>query len=132
MLAACRAQAAALGREVTLRLGDAMALDAPDRSFDTIVFCLVLCSVPDDRRAILEAARVLRPGGRFVAVEHVRSPNALVRFVERLWEPIAVRSDGDHVLRDPVDHLGSAGFDIETLERNRLGLVERIVAIRAG
>jgi ubiquinone/menaquinone biosynthesis C-methylase UbiE len=130
MLSAARARAAALGREVTLRLGDAMALELPDRSFDTVVFCLVLCTVPDDRRAISEAARVLRPGGRLLAVEHVRSPRLLVRFVERLWEPIAVRRHGDHVLRDPIDHLASAGFDIETLERGRLGLVERVAAVR--
>ena len=128
MLATARARAVELGREVTLRIGDAMALDLPDRSFDTVVFCLALCCVPDDRQAILEAARVLRPGGRFLAVEHVRSPNVLVRLVERLWEPIAVRRDGDHVLRDPVDHLTSAGFAIETLERSRLGIVERVVA----
>jgi SAM-dependent methyltransferase len=130
MLAAARDRASALGRAVTLRLGNAMALDAPDASFDTVVFCLVLCTVPDDRRAIAEAARVLRPGGRLLAVEHVRSPYALVRLVERLWEPIAVRQDGDHVLRDPLDHLAGAGFTIETLVRGRLGIVERLVALR--
>jgi ubiquinone/menaquinone biosynthesis C-methylase UbiE len=130
MLAAARARAIALGRPVTLRLGDAMALDAADASFDTVVFCLVLCSVPDDRRAILEAARVLRPGGRLLAVEHVRSPNAVVRLVERLWEPIAVRRHGDRMLRDPIDHLPAAGFAIETLIRGRLGIVERLVAVR--
>lgn len=132
MLAAARAEAAALGREVDLRLGDAMSIEAPDASFDTVVFCLVLCTVPDDRRAILEAARVLRPGGRLLAVEHVRSPNRLVQLVERLWEPVALRQSGDHLLRDPVDHLASAGFSIETLERGRFGVVERLAAVRAG
>jgi SAM-dependent methyltransferase len=53
MLSAARAQAAALGREVSLRRGDAMALELPDQSFDTVVFCLVLCTVPDDRRRSL-------------------------------------------------------------------------------
>lgn len=130
MLAAARATAEALGRDVTLRLGDAMAIDAADGSFDTVVFCLVLCTVPDDRRALLEAARVLRPGGRLLAVEHVRSSNAVVRFVERLWDPIAFRRYGDHVLRDPVDHLASAGFSIDSLDRRRLGIVERLVAVR--
>jgi len=129
MLAAAQAQAKALGRQATLRSGDAMALEFADASFDTVVFCLVLCTVPDERRAIHEAARVLRPGGRLLAVEHVRSPHALVRFAERLWEPIAVRQ-GDHVLRDPVDHLVWAGFAIETLEHSRLGIVERLVAVR--
>lgn len=131
MLAVARGEAAATGRDAKLLVGNAMALDFPDESFDTVVFCLVLCSVPDDRLAILEAARVLRPGGRLIAVEHVRSPNAFVRFVERLWEPIGIRQAGDHMLRDPVDHLASAGFAIESLQRDRFGVVERLVAVRS-
>ena len=130
MLAQARSTAGALGRPVTLRQGNAMAIDAPDRSFDTVVFCLVLCTVPDDRRAILEAARVLRPGGRLLAVEHVRSPNRVVRLVERLWEPLALRRYGDHMLRDPLNHLADAGFAIESVDRRRLGIVERLVAVR--
>jgi SAM-dependent methyltransferase len=130
MLAHASAAAAAAGRKVDLRVGDAMRLDLPDRAVDTVVFCLVLCTVPDDRQAILEAARVLRPGGRFVAVEHVRSPNRLVRLIERAWEPISIRMDGDHLLRDPADHLPAAGFAIESLERGRFGIVERVVAVR--
>ena len=132
MLAHARAAAAAARRTVDLRIGDAMQLDAADGTFDTVVFCLVLCTVPDDRLAILEAARVLRPGGRIVAVEHVRSPNPIVRLVERAWEPVSIRMEGDHLLRDPVDHLAIAGFAVESLERGRLGIVERVVASRIG
>ena len=131
MLAAARLRADELGRQVALHEGSAGVIDAPDSSFDTVVFCLVLCSVPDDRRAIFEAARVLRPGGHLLAVEHVRSPRMLVRVLERLWEPIAMRTEGDHLLRDPLDHLAAAGLVIETLERGRLGIVERLVARRA-
>lgn len=132
MLAHARAAAAAAGRTVDLRIGDAMRLEALDRAFDTVVFCLVLCTVPDDRQAILEAARVLRPGGRLVAVEHVRSPNPLVRLLERAWQPISIRTEGDHLLRDPADHLAAAGFAVESLWRGRLGIVERVVAVRWG
>jgi ubiquinone/menaquinone biosynthesis C-methylase UbiE len=130
MLAAARQRAVTLGRPVELRLGDASHLAFEDASFDTVVFCLVLCTVPDDRLAIEEAARVLRPGGRLLAVEHVRSPNRLVRWAERLWEPVSMRQAGDHLTRDPVDHLEASGFEIEALERLRFGFIERVAAVR--
>ena len=132
LIARARDRADALGRPCTLLQGDAADLGFADDSFDTVVFCLVLCTVRDDRRAIEEAARVLRPSGRLVAVEHVRSGNPLVRLIERAWEPIAVRQSGDHLLRDPFDHLASAGLIPEELVRSRLGLVERLAAIKAG
>lgn len=131
MLASARARAEALDRSVTLRQGNAMALEAPDASFDTVVFSMVLCSVPDERLAIAEAARVLRPGGRLLAVEHVRSPNWAVRLLERAFEPFAVRRYGDHLLRDPLDHLAATGFAVESVERSRLGIMERLVAVRS-
>lgn len=130
MLAAAHDRAVALGRPVELRLGDASHLAADDATFDTVVFCLVLCTVPDDRAAIAEAARVLRPGGRLLAVEHVRSPHRLIRWGERLWEPVSLRQAGDHLTRDPVDHLSATGFEIEELERLRLGFIERLAAVR--
>ncbi|MDP9479040.1 MAG: class I SAM-dependent methyltransferase, partial [Actinomycetota bacterium] len=64
MLAIARRRARELGREVDLRVGDAQVLEFPDESFDTVVFTLALCTIPDDRRAVAEAWRVLRPGGR--------------------------------------------------------------------
>lgn len=130
MLAAAQARADTLGRTVELRLGNASELEAADATFDTVVCCLVLCTVPDDRGALLEAARVLRPGGHLLAVEHVRSPHRLVRWLEMAWEPVSVRQSGDHLTRDPVDHLSVAGFDIVALERLRLGFIERLDAVR--
>jgi hypothetical protein len=52
-----------------------------------------------------------------LAAARAEAANPVVRLLERLWAPIALRQDGDHVLRDPVDRLASAGFAIETLER---------------
>src|ERR687888_1878793 len=91
MLEIARARARELGRDVDLRVGDAQALEFPDESFDTVVCTLALCTIPDDRRAVAEARRVLRPGGRLLLLEHVRSPIAAVRTLQRLLEPLFVR-----------------------------------------
>ncbi len=66
MLERARTRADQLGRQVDLRVGDAQQLDFGGATFDTVVFSLALCSIPDDRAAVVEAARVLRPGGRIV------------------------------------------------------------------
>ena len=128
MLAIARRRAAALGRPVVLRVGDAQALDFPDGRFDTVVCTLALCTIPDDRRAVAEAARVLRPGGRLLALEHVRSPIRPVRAVQRVLDPLAVRCEADHLLREPLEHVRAEGLIIERLERHKWGIVERLVA----
>ncbi len=123
-----RRRARELGVVATLRQGDAAAVPYPDAHFDTVVFSFVLCTIPDDRRAVAEAVRVLRPGGRLLLVEHVRSPNLILRTIERLVEPITLRRMGDHLLREPLDHLLAEGLEIEVQERRWLGVVERIAA----
>lgn len=128
MLAIARRRAAALGRPVVLRVGDAQALDFPDGRFDTVVCTLALCTIPDDRRAVAEAVRVLRPGGRLLALEHVRSPIRPVRAVQRVLDPLAVRCEADHLLREPLEHVRAEGLIIERLERHKWGIVERLVA----
>jgi ubiquinone/menaquinone biosynthesis C-methylase UbiE len=130
MLELARREASALGLEVDLRVGDAQALEFPDEQFDTVVCTLGLCTIPDDRGAVREAKRVLRPGGRFVLLEHVRSPVRGVRAIERLLEPLMLRFEHDHLLREPLDHLKAEGFEIERVERSKLGIVERVVAAK--
>jgi ubiquinone/menaquinone biosynthesis C-methylase UbiE len=125
-------RAAELGRELELMLGDAQSLDFPDESFDTVVCTFGLCTIPDEHKAVAEAYRVLRPGGRFVLVEHVRSPVRVVRAVERLIEPLMVRFEADHLTREPLDHLEPVGFRIEQLERSKWGIVERVLAVKPG
>jgi ubiquinone/menaquinone biosynthesis C-methylase UbiE len=128
MLELARRRASELGREVDLRIGDAQALDFPDQSFDAVVCTLSLCTIPDDRKAVAESRRVLRPGGRLLLLEHVRSPLLPIRVGQRLLEPLMLRLEADHLLRDPADYLAEAGFEIGRLERSRWGIVERVVA----
>jgi hypothetical protein len=58
-------------------------------------------------------------------LEHVRSPARPVRAAQRLLEPLAVRFEADHLLREPLDYLPSVGSEIEIVERSRWGIVER-------
>jgi ubiquinone/menaquinone biosynthesis C-methylase UbiE len=128
MLELARKRAAELGREADLRVGDAQALEFPSERFDTVVCTLSLCTIPDDRSAVAEAKRVLRPGGRFLLLEHVRSPLLPVRAGQRVLDPLLVRFQCDHLLREPLEHLRAEGFEIERLERLKLGIVERVAA----
>jgi SAM-dependent methyltransferase len=128
MLDLARREATSLGRQADLRTGDAEALEFPDESFDSVTCTLSLCTIPDDRGAVAEMWRVLRPGGVLLLLEHVRSPVAAIRFGERLLEPIMLRLEHDHLLREPLEHVRAAGFVVEQLERSKLGIVERLSA----
>jgi ubiquinone/menaquinone biosynthesis C-methylase UbiE len=132
MLEIGRKRAEQLGRDVDLRIGDAQALELEDQCFDTVIITFGLCTIPDDRGAATEAHRVLRPGGRLVLLEHVRSPSPAVRAVQRALDPLSVRFAADHLVRDPLDHLGNIGFEIESVERLKWGIVERVVARKSG
>jgi len=128
MLALARGRAQRTSAEIELSQGDAQALAFDEESFDTVLITLALCTIPDDRAAVREAWRVLRAGGRLVLLEHVRSPAAPVRAIQRLIEPLTLRFEADHLLRDPLDYLATAGFEIESAERLKWGIVERVVA----
>jgi hypothetical protein len=61
-------------------------------------------------------------------MEHVRSPVRPIRIGQRLLEPLTLRFEADHLLREPTDYLTEEGFEIETLERSKWGIVEWIAA----
>jgi ubiquinone/menaquinone biosynthesis C-methylase UbiE len=127
MLARARARAARLNRPVDLRLGDAQRLSFPDASFDAVVATLTLCSVPDYRTAVAEMARVLRPGGRLVLLDHVASPRPVIRRIQRLLQPAFLRLAADHLLREPEAAVLAAGLEIEQSSRSKLGIVLRLL-----
>ena len=132
MLTLARARAQELGHGADLRLGDAQALEFDDESFDTVTCTLGFCTIPDTRAAASEALRVLRPGGQLLLLEHVRSPAGIVRGGQRLLEPLAVRFEADHLLRDPLDYLPGVGFVIDEVHRSKWGIVERLRAHKPG
>lgn len=128
MLEIARHRAEESGRDITLHVGDAQALEFPDDRFDTVVSTLSLCTIPDERKAVAEVKRVLRAGGQFLMLEHVRSLALPVQIVQRMLDPLAVRFQADHLLREPLQPLRSEGFEIERIERSKWGIIARISA----
>ncbi|WP_033295481.1 class I SAM-dependent methyltransferase [Amycolatopsis jejuensis] len=128
MLALARRRAAELPREITLTEADAQALPFPDAEFDTVVCTLGLCGVPDERVAIAEMHRVLRPGGRLLLLDHVVSHRRPIHFGQRLLEKLTVAQLGDYLTRRPLPLLAAAGLEVERSERSKAGVVERVVA----
>lgn len=131
MLDLARSRAAGLGLDVVFREGDAQALPFADATFDTVVCTLGLCGIPDDRAAIAEMHRVLRPGGALLLFDHVGSHHRPIRFAQRLLEKLTVRMIGDHQTRRPRLVVEAAGFTVRRGERLKLGTVERLAAVKA-
>ena len=132
MLEIARSRARELGREVDLREGDAHDLSFDDDSFDAVVCTYSLCNIPDPRRAVAEMKRVLRPGGKLILVDHIRSPIKPVFWIQRCIEFISIRLEGEHATRRPLEDVEANG--LEVVERERLGtaaMVERLVAVKA-
>jgi ubiquinone/menaquinone biosynthesis C-methylase UbiE len=98
-------------------------------SFDCLVSTLVLCTVTAPERAVAELCRVLRPGGRLLCLEHVRSPDGdrLARWQDRLERPWGWVAGGCHPNRDTTATLEAAGFDTGSLVRDRLPRTAPIV-----
>lgn len=96
---------------------DAQRLPFEDGSFDVAVSTLVLCTVPDQRLALAEVQRVLRPGGALLFMEHVRGEGSAARWQDRI-EPLWTRlCAGCHPNRDTVAAIEASGFRVGGLER---------------
>jgi ubiquinone/menaquinone biosynthesis C-methylase UbiE len=121
MLKQLRVKVSESGREASVVQAPAEKLPFEDDSFDTAVFTLVLCTVPDPAAALAEAARLLRPGGKLLFVEHVRSEAAgLARWQDRLEGPWRFFADGCHCNRDTVAGIEASPFEIERVEKDEL------------
>jgi ubiquinone/menaquinone biosynthesis C-methylase UbiE len=130
MLAVAETSAAKIGRPIDLVEGDAQDLPFAERSFDTVVCTYALCSVPDDARAISEMNRVLKPGGRLILVDHIRSSVLPIFWLQWLYEFIPRRTKGEYATRRPALHVMSGNFQIHARDRLRVGIIERLVATK--
>lgn len=105
--------------DVTPGTGEALPL--PDDSVDAGVLCLVLCSMPNPRATVGELARVIRPGGTLVFLEHCSADRAALRFVQRIADATVwpMLTGGCHTSRDPLSTIRDGGFAVDTVRHLR-------------
>ena len=123
-----RARLAGSGREAAVAEAPAEALPFPEASFDTAVATLALCTIPDPPAALAELARVLKPGGRLLFLEHVRSREPrLARWQDRLERPWRFLGDGCHCNRDTLAAIAASPLQVEEVEHGEVPKAPPIV-----
>lgn len=109
--------------------GDAEELPFPNASFDAVVACLVLCTIPSPERALEEICRVLRPGGKLHFLEHIRARAGLLAGLQDAIDPLWKRlCGGCRPNRATLDLFRRQGLQIKSLRLGRLGVFVRGVA----
>ncbi len=116
------AEAERVGVDAELLEGSAMRLPFEDASVDCVVGTLVLCSVPCPATVLAEVRRVLKPGGRYLFVEHVEArAGSWHRFIQRAFKPLwCCCADGCHVDRRSWETIRAAGFEKSEIEHFNL------------
>lgn len=107
----------------------AESLPFADESFDTVTATLVFCEVRDQAAALEEVFRVLRPGGSFCFLEHVRSGEAGLARRQDRWAPAwRAVSGGCHCNRETLAAIERSGLEVAEVERPRFPKAPRIVS----
>jgi ubiquinone/menaquinone biosynthesis C-methylase UbiE len=126
-----RQRAQILGLDVDLHVMDARHLEFPAGAFDTAVATWVYCSVPDPVLALRELARVCRPGGQILLLEHVRIDAPVVGRLMDWFDPLAVRMGAGHINLRTVENVRLAGLEIERIESLAPGGLVKLIVARA-
>jgi len=129
MLDRARPRAAAYRGILNLRLMNVQGLDFPDATFHTVVTSCTFCSVPDPLRGLRELHRCLKPGGRLLMFEHVRSRIGPVAVLQDLMTPLSSRF-GPDMNRDTTANVLRAGFVLNSETNVYLDVVKSIDARR--
>jgi ubiquinone/menaquinone biosynthesis C-methylase UbiE len=116
------------GRRIEVVAAGAEELPFPDASFDTVLATLVFCTVDDAGAGLREVARVLKPDGQFLFIEHVRADDPkLARWQDRLDKPWSWCGRGCHPNRDTLAEIDRAGLEVTQVEHDGLQTAPTLV-----
>lgn len=128
MLAQARRKALGLDRPVSFRVMDGENLKFPDCCFDTVVSSLCLCTFADPVAAVREMARVCRPEGRILLVEHGLSSWRWLACCQRHWARGFSGQTGCHWDRNPRAIVLQAKVNVLSCRRGFAGIIYAIEA----
>ncbi|SET05715.1 Ubiquinone/menaquinone biosynthesis C-methylase UbiE [Natronincola peptidivorans] len=111
MLEKARVRAETLSKKVDLRVMDVQNMDFQDGVFDYAVATCVFCSVPDPVKGLKEIKRVLKPTGKIILIEHVRSEGRVIGFIMDVINPMVVNLYGANINRRTEKNIQKAGFN---------------------
>jgi SAM-dependent methyltransferase len=114
-----RQEASRVGMPIEIRIGTADTLPVGDNSVDAVISTLVLCCVPSPQRCLQEVLRVLKPGAKFIFIEHVAAPRgSRLRHIQDLVTPLWKQlGDGCHPNRETWLEVERASFKTVAYER---------------
>lgn len=108
---------------IVIHQQSAERLDFPDDTFDSVAATLVLCTIPDHRKALEEIKRVSKPGARLLFFEHVKMPQQplakMQDFLNPVWKTVCA---GCHLNRETLSDIKEAGIRIDRVDTFYRGL----------
>ncbi|MCG9478705.1 MAG: methyltransferase domain-containing protein [Actinomycetia bacterium] len=119
-------------RNIVLAEMDVENLAFESKSFDYVITSTVFCSVPHPVKGLKEIQRVLKPEGRAVMIEHVRSKGRLASFLQDLLNPITRLLTGININRDTGQNIKKVGMVIVREENLALGDVFKLFIAKNG
>ncbi|MHB8781757.1 MAG: class I SAM-dependent methyltransferase [Candidatus Geothermincolia bacterium] len=128
MLNQARKRAAELGMSVNFFEMDLERIALPPASFDFVIGTLVFCEVESPVRGLKELARVVRPSGRILLLEHMRSERRWLGKMMDLLNPLALSLIGDNINRRTLDLVWESGLEVIQVRREASEVLKSIVA----
>lgn len=131
MLNIARRKAAQIGmNNTTLIEMDIESMNFPDDSFDTIISTFVFCTVPHPDKGLGELYRVLKPGGKAIFLEHMKSGSKELNAILWIMDTFATPMLGTSMLRETQKEIEKAGFTVLESQNKVFDILRLIVATK--
>lgn len=115
-------------KKLTFKEMDVQKLSFNDNTFDTIISTFVFCTVSDPISGLKELRRVLKPSGKVIFLEHMKSNNKFINIHLFLINIFSQRILGTSMLRNTQENIQSVGFTIESVDNKVFDVVRIIIA----